>query len=54
MAEDRDHLIRWLAKHPREASFGIDEGGTALVSTLDGSYLEIGGMPDEEEDPSED
>lgn len=48
-------IIRWLKTLDPAQPVGIDEGGTALVidddDPWDGPYLEVGGLPlDEEED----
>lgn len=44
-------LQRWLNRLDDDAMIGVDEGGLTLV-TDDGSnsYIEIGGMPEGEEE----
>ena len=56
MATPVNDLIRWLNTLPKDAQVGIDDGGLALEVVNDPStYLEIGGIPNpDEDDPDED
>ena len=50
----KKEIERWIGTLPDDANVGIDEGGLNLVEVnADGSqgeaYLEVGGIPDEEE-----
>ncbi len=49
-------VIEWLENLPRGAEVGVDEGGLCLRavhrSELTGGYLELGGIPEEIENPN--
>ena len=55
MAMDVNELIRWLRTLPDNADVAIDEGGLTLVEVGGDAYMEVGGIPrDDDEDDDED
>jgi len=54
MAESKEEIIRWLETLPENSLVGIDDGGLALREVGGEAYYEIGGMPDEVEEPADD
>jgi hypothetical protein len=43
-------IKEWSATLPEEANIGVDEGGLTLVVEDSNAYLEIGGIPDPDEE----
>lgn len=47
----KKEILKWLKTLPNDAGVFVDEGGLTL-KTKDGAYLEVGGEPEEEEEPA--
>jgi hypothetical protein len=51
----KEQIIDWLNTLPEEACVGVDDGGLCLRVDCDPeAYLEIGGMPEEDEEDGDD
>jgi hypothetical protein len=50
MAIDVNELIRWARTLPDDADVAIDDGGLSLVEVDGDAYLEVGGLPLENEE----
>lgn len=48
----KNELEKWLKTLPEDAEIGIDDGGL-ILSTPDGIYIEMGGLPINPEDDAE-
>lgn len=48
MAMTVSEIKEWLDSLPADASVGIDDGGLALQQVGTEAYLEIGGIPEDE------
>ena len=46
----KQEIVRWLNTLPEDAQIGVDEGGQCLEEHGGDAYLEIGGLPEDEED----
>jgi hypothetical protein len=53
MAIGVGELREWLKGRDEADEVAIDDGGLALVIVGNDAYIEVGGMPDEEEDERE-
>ena len=42
---------RWLDTLDPDECVGVDEGGLTLVNETGKAYLEVGGLPDPDDDP---
>jgi hypothetical protein len=53
MAMTVREIRAWLDSLAPEARVGVDEGGLilAVVGNVDDEYLEVGGIPEEDEQP---
>jgi len=51
----KEQIIEWLNTLPEAACVGVDDGGLCLRTDADPeAYLEIGGMPAEDEEDGDD
>lgn len=49
MAMESDEILRWLHTLHRNSVVAIDDGGLQLVEVGGEAWLEVGGIPDEDD-----
>lgn len=50
----KEEIIAWLQRLPPGIMVGIDEGGLTLQTEDESAYLEVGGIPLEDEEDTDD
>jgi hypothetical protein len=48
MATDKAEVLQWMNSLPDGVRIAVDDGGLTLVVIGSDDYIEIGGVPDEE------
>jgi hypothetical protein len=54
MAVSREDLLDWLETLPKSTAIAVDEDGLMLVTIDQEAYLEVGGIPKEQDHADDD